>query len=200
MASDQTPSPNGRIRILFIGNWLARKGARTLSEAAAIVQRAGIEVEWTLAGVGRPAECVLAEWPASLVGRTKVIPHFPAAAEAALLRDCDIYVLPSFFEGQPLALLQAMAAGRCCVTTNCCGQRDFITHRKNGLLHEPGDANTLSELIIECAQNAVLRHELGEAAKLSVAQRTWAVVSAQVARQLDSVARNGKIDPAIPPE
>ena len=192
-----TTPPPGKVRVLFSGNWLARKGTRSLSEAAAIIHRAGVEIEWTLAGVGRSAESVLAQWPKPLAAKTKIIPQFSADAEAALLQDCDIYVLPSFFEGQPLALLQAMAAGLCCITTDCCGQHDFITHRKNGLLHEPGDATTLATLVTECAQNAALRQELGAAARLSVANRTWAAVSAQVAKQLAAVAQSGKLDPGI---
>ena len=200
ISGEQMPAPNGKVRILFLGNWLARKGTRTLTQAAAIAQRAGVEAEWTLAGVGQSAESILAQWPAALAGSTKIIPRFPPHAEGALLQSCDLFVLPSFFEGQPLALLQAMAAARCCITTDCCGQRDLITHRKNGLLHLPGDVATLAALIVECAKDAALRRELGEAARLSVAQRTWPAVSTQVARQLASVARTGKIDPEMQPE
>jgi glycosyltransferase involved in cell wall biosynthesis len=198
---DQGHPPHGdKLRILFVGNWLARKGTRTLSQAAAILHRAGHEFEWILAGVGRSRENVLAEWPGELAAATKVIPQFPAGEENKLLRDSDIFVLPSYFEGQPLALLQAMAAGRCCITTECCGQRDLITHRRNGLLHAPGDTEALVALIAETASDSQLRATLGESARRSVAGRSWSIVSAQVAKQLASIWHSGKIDPQIPPQ
>ena len=199
MAPDQISS-QGKVRILFAGSWLARKGNRTLSEAAALLHRAGHEIEWILAGVGRSGPSILAEWPAELAGSTKVIPHFSPGEECGILRDCDIFVLPSFFEGQPLALLQAMAAARCCITTECCGQREIITHRRNGMLHAPGDVKALVALIAECAREPALRRELGEAARLSVADRDWTAVSEQVARQLLAVLHSGKPDPEIRPK
>lgn len=194
------PPRRDKLRILFLGNWLARKGTRTLSRAAAMLHRAGYEFEWILAGVGRSKESVLAEWPRELAAATKVIPHFPAGEENALLRDSDIFVLPSYFEGQPLALLQAMAAGRCCITTECCGQRDMIIHRRNGLLHAPGDTEALVALIAESARDFQFRDAVGEAARRSAAGRSWLTVSAQVAKQLASVCRSGKLDPQMPPE
>jgi glycosyltransferase involved in cell wall biosynthesis len=195
---DQIHTSRGdKLRILFLGNWLARKGTRTLSQAAAVLHGTGQEFEWILAGVGRSKENVLAEWPRELAAATKVIPHFTAGQENTLLADSDIFVLPSYFEGQPLALLQAMAAGRCCITTECCGQRDMITHRRNGLLHAPGDREALVALITESARDAQFRNALGESARLSVAGRSWPIVSAQVAKQLASVWRLGKLDPQI---
>jgi len=188
------------LRVLFIGHWLARKGVRTLCEAAELVQRSGLQVEWTLAGVGCDPQRVLQDWSTECAATPKIIPRFSPDSEAALFQDCDVFVLPSFFEGQPLSLLQAMASGCCCITTDCCGQRDIITHDQNGLLHSPGDAVALSELIVRCAQSSALREGIGDAARQSVERRTWAAVSARVATQLDNVLRNGRIDLALPPE
>ena len=89
-------------------------------------------------------------------------------------------MLPSFFEGQPLSLLQAMETGRCCITTDCCGQRDLIRHTQNGLLHQPGDAVQLASLIEECAKSEGLRKSLGHRAKLTVQGRSWEQVGSEV--------------------
>jgi glycosyltransferase involved in cell wall biosynthesis len=188
--ADDRPAPR-RFRALFLGSWITRKGVRTLARAAAGLQRAGVETEWTLAGVGRSAREVLSEWPPELAGSTTVIPSFAARDEAQLIRGSDVLVLPSFFEGQPLSVLQAMEAGRCCITTDCCGQRDFIRHRDNGLLHAPGDAGALVALLEECARNEIFRREVGRRAKQSMRDRAWPDVAARVAEQLDSVIRSG---------
>lgn len=181
-----------RFTVLFLGTWIPRKGTQTLARAAEELHRSGVEVAWILAGTGRSASEVLADWPEELHGATTVLPHFAAAEEAELLRQAHVLVLPSFFEGQPLALLQAMEAGLCCITTDCCGQRDLIRHGENGLLHAPGDFSALTRLLGECARDENRRRELGQAARLSVAARTWESVSADVALQLDAVMEGGR--------
>jgi glycosyltransferase involved in cell wall biosynthesis len=185
---DELPTSNGgRVRILFLGSWIARKGVRTLARAAAELRSSGVDAEWVLAGVGAPAQEVLAQWPAELAAVTTVIPSFVASKEATLLRASDVLVLPSFFEGQPLSVLQAMEAGRCCITTNVCGQRDFIQDHQNGLLHPPGDAARLTSLLRECARDPNLRRRLGHQARSSMRDRTWPAVAARVTEQLESV-------------
>ena len=113
------------------------------------------------------------------------MPKFPASEEQTLLSRAHLFILPSFFEGQPLSLLQAMAAGRCCITTNCCGQRDLIQDGDNGLLYEPGDAKTLASLIEKCMTSPSLRQTLGAKARASVSDRTWEAVSAEVVEQIE---------------
>jgi glycosyltransferase involved in cell wall biosynthesis len=167
--------------VLFLGSWLKRKGIETLVEAARILAQRDLQLRWLLAGTGLEQKEVLRSWPEHLHSSIEVIPTFTRETEEELFARSSLLVLPSFFEGQPLALLQAMEAGRCCITTNCCGQRDLIQDQFNGLLHEPGDAITLADLIARCLDNQELRLALGRNAKRSVQGRSWEVVSAEVA-------------------
>lgn len=167
--------------VLFLGAWLERKGIGTLVEAARILQERGVRPRWRLAGTGVGREGVLSSWPQSLHESVEVIPNFKRESEESLLASASVFVLPSYFEGQPLALLQAMEAGRCCITTNCCGQRDLITHGRNGLLHESGHARQLASYIEECLRDERRRVSLGKNAKYSVKGRTWESVSSEVA-------------------
>jgi glycosyltransferase involved in cell wall biosynthesis len=48
-------------------------------------------------------------------------------------------VLPSFYEGQPLSMIEAATQGLAIVTTNVCGMKDFLTHEVDGLLLPVGD-------------------------------------------------------------
>ena len=174
-ASRQSP-----VTLLFLGTWLKRKGVDVLAAAAKLVQQRGHAVRWVLGGVGVEAETVLAMWPRELHACTEVIQKFDPREEAGLIARCGIYVLPSYFEGQPLTLLQAMAGGRCCLASATCGQRDLITHHSNGLLHAPGDATALAAQIEECLRNPALSAALGSAARQSVEDRTWRAVSEEV--------------------
>jgi glycosyltransferase involved in cell wall biosynthesis len=166
--------------ILFIGSWLERKGVRTLIDAAHRIHKAGERPRWLLAGTGAGKEDVLREWPNYLHPFIEVVPSFTRESEKALFARASLFVLPSFFEGQPLSLLQAMETGRCCITTNCCGQRDLIQDGVNGFLHEPGDAQKLASLVISALGNNELRLTLGKHAKRSVAGRRWDTVSSEI--------------------
>ena len=187
--------------ILFLGSWLARKGTTTLVAAADLLRQRGVTARFLLAGTGVGEAEVLAAWPAELRGAVRVLPTFPAAAEAALYAGADLFVLPSFFEGQPLALLQAMAAGCCCLASDIAGNRDLIAHQQTGLLHTPGDAATLAGQIAECLASPALRDGLGRAAQAAVAGRTWSAVAGEVADFILEEKALGRYDtPSLPPQ
>ncbi|MGJ3253048.1 MAG: glycosyltransferase family 4 protein [Elainellaceae cyanobacterium] len=182
---DETQQPGDRITVSFLATWLERKGIYTLIEAAKILHRNGFKIHWLLAGTGGDRDSILNEWDDDLRDSVEVLPKFPRNAESDILARSNIFALPSFFEGQPLSLLQAMEAGRCCITTDCCGQRDLIQHGENGLLHDPGDAKTLAALIESCITDETLRLKLGRQAKAYVQDRRWEAVSAEVVDRIE---------------
>ncbi len=86
----------------------------------------------------------------------------------ALLQVADGFVLPSLWEGLPVALLEAMAAGLPVVGTRVEGVEDVITDSYNGLLVPPADSKALSEAIIRLLSNRELRSRLGNAGEILV--------------------------------
>jgi glycosyltransferase involved in cell wall biosynthesis len=184
---NERTQPVDSITALFLGSWLERKGIDTLISAARILDARNIRINWLLAGTGSDGDSIFNSWPESVRPQVEVIPGFSPAEEEALLARSNLFVLPSFFEGQPLSLLQAMETGRCCITTDCCGQRDLIQHNQNGLLHTPGDSVELASLIERCAASEELRTSLGRHAKQSVRGRNWETVSSEVVDFVESV-------------
>lgn len=180
--------------ILFIGTWLGRKGISTLLNTAEILYKKGLKVRWILAGTGVERKIVLDMWPEKLRNIVEVIPKFFRNEESELMRRADIFVLPSFYEGQPLVLLQAMEAGLCCITTNCCGQKDVIQHDYNGLLYQPGNAYELCSLIELCLKDEQLRNTISGNAKLSMKDRTWDAVSEDIVNQTEETVNRSKIE------
>jgi len=181
---------SGGGNILFVGSWISRKGIKTLVETARILHELKFQCRFTLAATGFDEEAVLRDWPADLRPLVKVIPCFKREAEAGLFSTATLFVMPSFSEGQPLALLQAMEAGLCCVTTDCCGQKDLIRNGENGFLFPPGDALALATLIGVCLRDAALRERLGRRARESVSQRSWAATSREVKEWVERIASN----------
>lgn len=89
----------------------------------------------------------------------------------AFLAEVDIAVLSSRSEGCPVALLEAMASARACVSTDTPGSRDIIEHGKSGWLVPPQDADTLAETLRRLASQPELRLRLGEAARARVVEK-----------------------------
>jgi len=181
--------PDGVVTVLFLGSWIPRKGIASIVGAAKRLADDGVPIQWLLGGTGVGADAVRAQFPAGVREHVRVVPAFAPEAEVDLLRQAHVFVLPSLFEGQPLALLQAMAAGRCCVTSDCCGQRDVMQDERNGLLFVPGDTAGFAAALRRCVTDAALRVRLGRAAMATVAARSWPAASCEALDLLTRVAR-----------
>lgn len=160
--------------VLFNGSWIERKGISTLIEAAKKLHEKSIEINYLIIGTGFDKAFVLNDWPAYLKQNVTVVPTFNSNEEVDYLAKASIVVLPSNFEGQPLSILQAMAAGKCCITTNSCGQKDFIEDGINGLLFEKLNAVEFASIIETCYFNPDKIKEIGFNAAESMKNRTWA--------------------------
>jgi glycosyltransferase involved in cell wall biosynthesis len=77
-----------------------------------------------------------------------------------LLKSSDIFVLSSLWEGLPLSVLEAMAAGLPIISTDVGGVKDIV--KDNGILVEKGNAKKLYEAIIKLVKNNALREEMGK--------------------------------------
>lgn len=139
------PLPTGPMRFLLAARLLTAKGIREFARAAAMVQAAGHEAEFHLVGgfdpnpdAIPPGEVKQWQRDGTLVWHGEVAdirPHIAA---------CHVYVLPSYREGIPRSVLEAMAMGRPIVTTSAPGCRETVIHGHNGLLVPPRSAGPLA--------------------------------------------------------
>ncbi len=84
------------------------------------------------------------------------------------LQASDLYVQPSFREGLPLAMLEAMSCELPVLATNVGGISDLVVDHQNGLLAPSHDAGQLAEGLIEVASRPELRRMLGKQARRDV--------------------------------
>ena len=82
----------------------------------------------------------------------------------------DIFALPSYLEGLPMSLLEAMAAGKAIVTTNVGAIPNVILEGDTGLLVEPGEIDSLAEALCGLINDPGLRRKMGERARALVAK------------------------------
>ena len=142
----QAPLPALPLRFLLIARLLGDKGIREYAAAAAYIRRSHPEVSFHLVGGhdsnpdAIPAE-ELAAWVASgtLVAPGEVSDVRPSIAQS------HVYVLPSYREGTPRTVLEAMAMGRAVITTDAPGCRETVVDGDNGYLVPLRDAAALAE-------------------------------------------------------
>jgi glycosyltransferase involved in cell wall biosynthesis len=83
---------------------------------------------------------------------------------AAFLQSLDVFVLPSFAEGTPNSIIEAMAVGLPVIASSVGGIPDMVT-TETGILVPPGDAAALEEAMHRLASDHALRTRMGAAAK-----------------------------------
>ena len=136
------PVPKGA-RFLMIARLLRDKGVREYGEAAARLKREHPQARFLLAGWldESPDTIAQAELDAMIAGGVEFLGRLDDVRPA--LAECSVYVLPSYREGTPRSVLEAMAVGRAILTTDAPGCRETVVEGKNGWLVPPRDADAL---------------------------------------------------------
>ncbi len=130
-----SPVPEGKMVFLMIARLLVAKGVREYARAAAMLRREHPQVSFQLAGwlddgpdsIGADE---LAAWVDS--GTLEYLGRLTDVRPA--LQACTVYVLPSYREGTPRTVLEAMATGRAVITTDAPGCRETVKNGDNGYL------------------------------------------------------------------
>lgn len=166
-----TRHPSATVRLLFLGALGPRKGIFDLLQALARAAAAGLPLHLTVGGDGQLAEARRLAVELGLADRVTFEGWVDANRRATLLNEVDVYVLPSYNEGLPMSVLEAMAAGLPVVTTTVGGLPELITSGQDGLLIEPGNVDALAEAVMDLTTDPVRRSSLGAAARARVAAR-----------------------------
>jgi glycosyltransferase involved in cell wall biosynthesis len=163
--------------ILAVGNLERNKNHRMLLEALVRLQRDGLAVPWKLiiaAGRGGGEHDYLLEYVRahSLDDRVRIATGRNDVAD--LLALADIFVMPSLWEGLPMALLEAMVAGKAIIASATAGIPEAIVDGREGMLVPPGDLDALASGLRTLMADRRRRYELGVAA-LARAHREFTV-------------------------
>lgn len=161
-------------KVLFSGTWIERKGIRQVIEAFSILCDRHPTLQLGVLGAGVVASSVLADCPPALHSRITVHPPQSHAGCAEILLNYDIFLLPSFFEGTPLALIEAMCSGLPVITTATCGMKDVVEDGENGLLIAQGNSGQIVSSVELLMSDSSLRQRLGQQASSDATRRfTW---------------------------
>ncbi|NAR88838.1 glycosyltransferase [Acinetobacter haemolyticus] len=152
-----------KISFLLIARLLGDKGVREYAEAAKIIKHKYPHVEFNLVGwIDENPSAIrqqeLDQWAASNILKYwgKLSDVRPAIAESS------VYVLPSYREGTPRTVLEAMAMGRAIITTDAPGCRETVIQGENGFLVEVKSVNSLMNAMQEFINNPALIEQMGQ--------------------------------------
>lgn len=163
------PARPESFRLLCVGRLAPAQGQAVLLESVATLRQRGHNVHLTLVGDG-PDRAALETLVAALRLREAV--RFTGAVDAAavlgLYERADACVLPSFAEGWPVALMEAMATGLPCVATQVAGVPELIDDGVQGLLVAASDGEGLADAIERLIGDPGLRANLAEAGRARV--------------------------------
>lgn len=160
------PSAEGPLNLLFVGRLTAIKGLRVLFEALDLL--ADRDVTLTLVGDGE--DRAFAERKAARLGNITLLGFQSQSEVAAALAKADALVLPSFAEGVPVVLMEAMASGRPVIATRVGGVAELVEDGVSGFLVPPGNAAALAAAITKLAEAPDLRQAFGKAGRKKVRQ------------------------------
>ncbi|MBA2580267.1 MAG: glycosyltransferase family 4 protein [Thermoleophilaceae bacterium] len=159
-------SYGGPTRILHVGRLVQVKGHAILLHALAELARCGLDITATLVGDG-PKRTELEQLAEGLgiaekvtftgsVGQDEIRSYYAAA---------DIFCLPSFAEGVPVVLMEAMASGLPVVATRVTGIPELVEAGVSGLLATPGRTDEIAAALRRLAESPELRTSMGRAGR-----------------------------------
>lgn len=161
------PSRAGRqFRVLTVARLEDRKGHELLLEALAELRHRGHDIALTVAGDGpararierRVSELRLEE-AVTLLG---AVDH---ERVGDLHAEADAFCLPSFAEGVPVVLMEAMASGLPVIATRVMGVPELVEHEVSGLLVPPGRSDAIADALTRLMTDRASVAELGTAGR-----------------------------------
>lgn len=163
------PAPGEPLRFVCVGRLSPVKGQHVLIHAAKLLKSQGHNFKVSIAGAGPSAVSLQRAVAEAGVSDCVVLEgRVPDDQLARLYRESHAFVLPSFAEGLPGVLMEAMITGLPCITTGINGVPELIEHGIDGILVPPSDPAALANAMARMIGDARLRRELGQAGRRKV--------------------------------
>jgi glycosyltransferase involved in cell wall biosynthesis len=154
--------------VLFLGRLGQHKGTFDLIEAAALMRQRGVIFEMWLAGDGALDDASTLAEKLGVASQIRILGWVDSERRNDLLRRASIFVLPSYNEGLPMSVLEAMGAGIPVVTTPVGGIPEAVRDGVQGLLVPPGDRKAIAAAITRLLTDNALRADMGMAGRKTV--------------------------------
>lgn len=182
---------HSRLQILYVGNYIVRKGLHVLLAALAKLD----PTSWHLTAVGRrdlePTYVRQLEKTIEKLGlqaQVSLTGPRPYADMPSIFQAHQLFVMPSLYEPFGIVYLEAMGAGLPVIAATAGAGRELINHGENGFLVTPGSTAEISEYVQKLSQDRALLAEMGIAAQARYERHpTWTETAAQITTFLEGM-------------
>jgi glycosyltransferase involved in cell wall biosynthesis len=172
------PVPDQRLEILFIGRSCKQKGIDVLLNAYELFLTKNGNSFLCLAGgnysefdVDREVDEKIDKAP--IAGKAIHLGRITHDIVVDLMSKCFVYVQPSRYESQGIAILEAMASGRVVVASDLPAVSEYIKNGVNGILINSGDHTQLANVLQDISQSPNKFLEMSKKARETAKQFTW---------------------------
>jgi len=167
------------VLVLYFTRLRATKGVFTFLKAMDKVIKKTTHVKFLVAGSG-PLASYVREMERKFSNRLHTsLGYVPDEDLPYLYNASDVYVLPSYVEGMPLSVMEAMACGKPVIATSVGDVPVLVKNGVNGIVIPPGNADMLAESIIYMAENPELRKRMAEANVRKMKEYDWNKIAKQ---------------------
>lgn len=161
-----TPVPRPVRSFLFLGRFEREKGIQELLTAFAFVHQHEPEVQLLLGGEGDVEAIQRQTAAAGTQAAVQILGWVSGETKRRAFAQADAFVLPSYIEGLPVAMLEAMYCGLPVIATSVGSIPEVIADGVQGLLVQPGDSGALGQAMLNLVRDATLSQRLGAQGKL----------------------------------
>lgn len=162
-------SESQQLKFVFLGKINQRKGIYDLIKAVANLEPQHRQaIKLILAGSGEVEQAQKLATDLGIIEQISFPGWINDQQRNQLLAESDVFVLPSYNEGLPMAILEGMSWGLPIITTPVGGIPEVILDKETGLLVTPGDIEQLTQAIQSLIEQPSLRQHLGQSARKQV--------------------------------
>ena len=154
---------NKTLNFLLIARLIRDKGIFEYVEAAKKIHKSYPKIKFNLLGYFYDTPNAISKQVVEQWNSEGIINYLGETLDVRpYLRDCHVFILPSYREGTPRSVLEAMATGRAIITTDVPGCRETVIDGQNGFLVKDHDSDSLAQAILKFIANSNLAIQMGK--------------------------------------
>lgn len=159
---------DSQIKLLYIGRITKAKGIEYIYQALRVLKESKVPFKFILAGNGEDKDEYLRKFSESIGNAFEFRGVVSGNGKMNLLKECDVFILPSLYEGLPVALIECMAFSIVPLVTDVGSVKSIVDNGKNGIILGLHSYEDILKAIIKLENDKSLLKELGTNAQKTI--------------------------------